>query len=105
MKDYKALYEEQKELTLEKLNNLSNRYGVIEDKFRVFHYVIIKHDLDYTISELESELSALESDDHELIEGYTIRYDSAACDVCGRHPAVIVINEFGTFCKEHAKYI
>jgi hypothetical protein len=47
---------------------------------------------------LESELSELESKEETC-------NNPIACDTCGRHPAVVVINEFGTFCKEHAKYI
>ena len=49
---------------------------------------------------LKSELSLLEKEE-EIEE----KHNPTACDVCGRHPAVIIVNEFGTFCKEHAKYI
>jgi len=47
---------------IEKLEWLSNGYGTITDKYGVIHYVIIKHDLDAFISELESELSSLEKE-------------------------------------------
>lgn len=28
-----------------------------------------------------------------------------SCDVCGRHPNVIITTAFGRFCQEHAKLI
>ena len=28
-----------------------------------------------------------------------------ACDICGRHPNVIIKTQFGQYCQEHAKYV
>ncbi len=28
----------------------------------------------------------------------------SVCDICGCSPSVIITTEFGTFCKEHARY-
>jgi hypothetical protein len=27
------------------------------------------------------------------------------CDICKRHPGMIVQTQFGTFCPEHARYV
>jgi hypothetical protein len=32
-------------------------------------------------------------------------YPDLTCDVCGRHPTVIVQTQFGRYCMEHARYI
>jgi hypothetical protein len=60
---------------IEKLEWLSNGYGTITDKYGVIHYVIIKHDLDAFISELESELSALEKEAEQKSETQWIKFE------------------------------
>ena len=34
-----------------------------------------------------------------------IRQPDLTCDVCGRHPAVIVQTQFGRYCMKHARYV
>jgi hypothetical protein len=34
-----------------------------------------------------------------------LRDERLKCDICGRHPNVIIITQFGTYCQEHARYV
>jgi hypothetical protein len=86
--NYKLLYEKQKELIGLYQNKPSrikrpNAWDTWEDRIKQF----------------ESEITALEAEEGEE------KYDSLTCDICGMHPATIIINGFGTFCQEHTKYI
>ena len=46
---------------------------------------------------LESQLKISVNYDYQMPED--------KCDVCGCHPVYTIRTEFGTFCKEHARYI
>lgn len=50
--------------------------------------------------EMPSDVAKTETDTGKLIDMPDI-----TCDVCGRHPAVIVQTQFGRYCMEHAKYV
>jgi hypothetical protein len=92
--NYKLLYEKQKELLTE--------YKKLVEFCEApqYHEIMTAKAIQKTvIISIESELAALGAEEGEE------KYNPITCDVCGRHPAVVIINQFGTFCIEHARYI
>lgn len=49
-----------------------------------------------TVTEAEKQISEL------MMAAYNT---NIKCDICGFHPSVIYTTQFGTFCKDHVRYI
>jgi len=57
------------------------------------------------LASLKSQLAEADVAKTETDTGILVDMPDLCCDVCGRHPSVIITTEIGRFCKEHARYV
>lgn len=80
-------------MDLQKLfNHMAENYDLILLDTEMFEIIDIVKEI---ISDAQAESPTVGDNEDKRLK----------CDVCGKHPSVIIITEFGTYCKEHARYV
>lgn len=82
-------------------------------KERELLFSFLKKNENVTISDYDSNkhlmidsfLASRSEEKEEISEELQKAVPAMKCDVCGCHPSTIYTTQFGTFCKEHVRYI